>query len=94
MQLLCKIFASCVGSLLCIVIANPIDVIKTRVQSQDFGVKISGIQVTKDVLSKEGPRAFYKGFVPKAIIVAPKLVFAFTTLSFSNWFDRQLSLKK
>jgi hypothetical protein len=33
--------ASIVGSTACIVIANPFDVIKTRVQNKDFGEKVS-----------------------------------------------------
>jgi hypothetical protein len=35
--------------------------------------------------------AFYKGFVPKMLIVAPKLMFAYTSaLSLMQWFNNSL----
>lgn len=84
-------YASCVGSIACITIANPLDVIKTRVQSSDFGSKASGVIIAKNTFKNEGLGAFYKGFIPKAIVVAPKLIFAYTTaLSLMSTFDEML----
>lgn len=81
--------ASIVGATACIVVANPLDVIKTRVQNKDFGEKVSGIKVIKDMAQKEGVGAFFKGFTPKLAIVGPKLIFAFTTAQVMiQWFDR------
>lgn len=71
--------ASIVGSTACIVIANPLDVIKTRVQNRSFDRPESGIKIIKEMVKKEGMGAFYKGFGPKMTVVGPKLMFAYTS---------------
>ena len=60
------------------VVAQPLDVIKTRVQSRSFENPESGMSVVKNLLKNEGPSALFKGVVPKLIVVGPKLVFSFT----------------
>lgn len=80
--------ASCCGAVSCILIANPLDVIKTRVQSRDFDRPESGIKILKEMVQKEGVGAFTKGITPKFLVVGPKLIFAFTTAQmFIQWFD-------
>mmetsp|Transcript_35075 Transcript_35075/g.68855 ORF Transcript_35075/g.68855 Transcript_35075/m.68855 type:complete len:309 (+) Transcript_35075:112-1038(+) len=71
--------SSIVGSLSCIIVANPADVVKTRVQNKDFGAKVSGLKIAGDMIREEGIGAFSKGFTPKLIVVGPKLIFAFTS---------------
>eukprot|EP00240_Pyramimonas_obovata_P013221 CAMPEP_0118921156 /NCGR_PEP_ID=MMETSP1169-20130426/521_1 /TAXON_ID=36882 /ORGANISM="Pyramimonas obovata, Strain CCMP722" /LENGTH=247 /DNA_ID=CAMNT_0006861831 /DNA_START=230 /DNA_END=973 /DNA_ORIENTATION=+ len=69
---------STVGSVASIVVASPMDVIKTRIQNRDFNDPRSGGQVIKDLLKQEGPTAFFKGLTPKVLTVAPKLIFSFS----------------
>lgn len=70
--------ASAAGGIASITVASPLDVIKTRLQTRDFGSGESGAQILKDLLRKEGPQALFKGLVPKVLVVGPKLVFSFT----------------
>lgn len=69
---------STIGSVASIVVASPMDVIKTRIQNRDFNDPRSGAMVIKDLLKKEGPTAFFKGLTPKVLTVAPKLIFSFS----------------
>ncbi|XP_044046494.1 mitochondrial brown fat uncoupling protein 1 [Siniperca chuatsi] len=46
------------------VIASPVDVVKTRYMNSPPGQYKSAINCAWTMLSKEGPTAFYKGFVP------------------------------
>jgi hypothetical protein len=59
-------------------VAQPLDVIKTRVQSHSFETPESGMSVIRNLLKNEGPAGLVKGVVPKLLIVGPKLVFSFT----------------
>jgi hypothetical protein len=70
--------ASTVGGVASIAVASPMDVIKTRVQTRPFGNMETGSELLRRLLQEEGVRALFKGIVPKTLIVAPKLVFAFT----------------
>jgi len=45
-------------------VASPVDVIKTRYMNSAAGQYCSAINCTIVMFTKEGPRAFYKGFVP------------------------------
>ena len=71
--------ASTGGAVASIAVAQPLDVVKTRVQNQG-NVKNpeSGVTVIANLLKTEGPGAFFKGFTPKVIVVGPKLVFSMT----------------
>jgi len=70
--------ASIVGACTSIAAAQPLDVIKTRIQKQNFNDKTSGITILTNMVRNEGPGAFFKGLAPKIIVVGPKLVFSFT----------------
>jgi len=69
--------ASTVGSISSIAISQPLDVIKTRIQNANFETNMSGPAIIKDLLKNEGPTAFFKGLVPKILVVSPKLIFSF-----------------
>jgi len=69
---------SSLASTACILVSSPMDVIKTRIQAQDFGKSDNGFKIVKDMLRHEGPGSFFKGVVPKVGSIGPKLTFSFT----------------
>lgn len=70
--------ASIAGAVSSITVAAPLDVIKTRVQSRPFDSPESGVTIVRRLIANEGPGAFFKGLVPKIVVVGPKLIFSFT----------------
>jgi hypothetical protein len=70
--------ASCAGATASITVAQPLDVIKTRIQSRPFNSPESGMSIISNLIKNEGPGAFFKGLTPKLMVVGPKLVFSFT----------------
>ncbi|CAM9360730.1 unnamed protein product [Ectocarpus fasciculatus] len=70
---------SVVGACASIAVAQPLDVIKTRIQKDAFAeTQQSGFVIVGNLLKNEGPGAFFKGFAPKLLVVGPKLIFSFT----------------
>lgn len=69
--------ASISGASASIIVAQPLDVIKTRIQSRPFDSPESGMTVVRNLLKAEGPSALFKGLIPKLSVVGPKLVFSF-----------------
>jgi hypothetical protein len=69
--------ASIAGSSASLLVSAPLDVVKTRIQNQNFEVKKSGAKVIKDMIKHEGFSAFFKGLVPKLLMTGPKLTFSF-----------------
>ncbi|XP_036407676.1 mitochondrial brown fat uncoupling protein 1 [Megalops cyprinoides] len=58
-------FVSAFGAGFCTtVIASPVDVVKTRYMNSPPGQYTSAVNCAWTMLTKEGPTAFYKGFVP------------------------------
>lgn len=64
-----------------IVVSQPLDVIKTRIQGANFENKLGGLGVIADIMKNEGPSAFFKGLVPKILVVSPKLIASLCVLS-------------
>ena len=48
---------------------SPVDVLKTRLMNATPGQKTGAFAVVGEMLSKEGPLAFYKGFQVNFIII-------------------------
>ena len=69
---------SSLASTACIIVSSPMDVIKTRIQAQEFGKAESGFKIIKDMVKHEGPGSFFKGVIPKVGTIGPKLTFSFT----------------
>ncbi|KAK4506180.1 hypothetical protein PRZ48_004145 [Zasmidium cellare] len=69
--------ASIAGSSASLIVSAPLDVVKTRIQNQNFEVKRSGVKVITDMARYEGFSAFFKGLVPKLLMTGPKLTFSF-----------------
>jgi hypothetical protein len=70
--------ASCAGAVASITVAQPLDVIKTRIQHRPFDSPESGVSVVRNLVKNEGVGAFFKGLTTKLLVVGPKLVFSFT----------------
>lgn len=85
---------STVGSLASIIVASPLDVIKTRIQGRDFNDPRGGMLIIRDLLKEEGAGAFFKGITPKAMTVAPKLIFSFSIAQYiTKYFEDSFSSK-
>lgn len=69
--------ASIAGSSASLIVSAPLDVIKTRIQNQNFEVKRSGVKIFSTMMAQEGPTALFKGLVPKLLMTGPKLTFSF-----------------
>ncbi|GJN94613.1 hypothetical protein Rhopal_007696-T1 [Rhodotorula paludigena] len=61
--------ASIAGSVSSIAISQPLDVIKTRIQNQNFESKVGGMTVVRELIKNEGFGAFFKGLTPKVLYV-------------------------
>ena len=69
--------ASIAGASASLLVSAPLDVIKTRIQNQNFEVRESGFRIVGRMFRVEGPTSFFKGLMPKLIMTGPKLVFSF-----------------
>ncbi|KAG0307905.1 hypothetical protein BGZ98_009471 [Dissophora globulifera] len=70
--------ASIGGSVASITVAAPLDVVKTRIQNRNFDSPEGGVSIIRNMIRHEGLGAFFKGLLPKLLVVGPKLVFSFT----------------
>jgi hypothetical protein len=71
--------ASIGGATASITVAQPFDIVKTRLQNRNFGEKSQGgMKVFASIIANEGPTALFKGITPKLLVVGPKLIFSFT----------------
>ncbi|KAF9112570.1 hypothetical protein BGX27_003161 [Mortierella sp. AM989] len=70
--------ASIGGSVASITVAAPLDVVKTRIQNRNFDSPESGVTIIRNMIRHEGLGSFFKGLLPKILVVGPKLVFSFT----------------
>jgi hypothetical protein len=87
-----KTAAAQVGSLASILVASPLDVIKTRIQGRDFNDPRGGMVIIRDLLKEEGMGGFFKGITPKAMTVAPKLIFSFSIAQYiTKYFEDSFS---
>jgi hypothetical protein len=69
--------SSTAGSVSSILVACPLDVVKTRIQSGSHS-GLSGMTIITNMYKQEGVGGFFKGAVPKVAVVGPKLIFSFT----------------
>ena len=69
--------ASMAGSAASLIVSAPLDVVKTRIQNQNFEIKQSGIKIIGNMARQEGFSSFFKGLVPKLLMTGPKLTFSF-----------------
>jgi Mitochondrial carrier protein len=61
-----NLIASVAGAVASIIVAAPLDMIKTRIQNANFEKKkTSGVTIVRNLLRDEGAMAVFKGFMPK-----------------------------
>ncbi|XP_048840006.1 mitochondrial uncoupling protein 2 [Brienomyrus brachyistius] len=73
-------FTSAFGAGFCTtVIASPVDVVKTRYMNSACGQYSSALNCALKMLTKEGPLAFYKGFMPSFLRLGSWNVVMFVT---------------
>lgn len=73
-------FTSAFGAGFCTtVIASPVDVVKTRYMNSAKGQYQGALNCALTMLRKEGPRAFYKGFMPSFLRLGSWNVVMFVT---------------
>ncbi|XP_024121112.1 mitochondrial uncoupling protein 2 [Oryzias melastigma] len=73
-------FVSAFGAGLCTtVIASPVDVVKTRYMNSALGQYSSVLNCAAVMMTKEGPFAFYKGFMPSFLRLGSWNVVMFVT---------------
>jgi hypothetical protein len=70
--------ASCVGATASITVAQPLDVVKTRIQNRPFDSPEGGVTIFRRLIQNEGVSGLFKGLTPKLLVVGPKLIFSFT----------------
>eukprot|EP01064_Diplonema_japonicum_P020584 TRINITY_DN30191_c0_g1_i1.p1 TRINITY_DN30191_c0_g1~~TRINITY_DN30191_c0_g1_i1.p1 ORF type:complete len:309 (+),score=88.72 TRINITY_DN30191_c0_g1_i1:58-927(+) len=73
--------SSMAGSVSSIIVACPLDVVKTRIQSGSYG-NVGGVAIITKIVKEEGMGSFFKGWLPKTVTVGPKLVFSFTVAQY------------
>lgn len=64
-------FSNFIGGLASTVATNPIDVVKTRVQTR--GGNVTGSMVLREIFRHEGVGALFKGVTIRVLLVAPRL---------------------
>jgi len=75
--------ASCGGAAASIIIAQPLDVIKTRIQGKAFGAAHeSGFNMITNMIKTEGISSFSNGLLPKLLTIGPKLAFSLTVAQY------------
>jgi solute carrier family 25 S-adenosylmethionine transporter 26 len=75
----------CLSSAATVAIMIPMDTVKTRLVTQNANRQYSGIMdCARQVLAKEGPRAFYKGLPPRLLSVVPMIGIQFGVYEFAK----------
>ena len=60
-----ELLAGSIGGAAQVIVGQPLDTIKTRIQNANFESKVSGAAVVRDLVKHEGPAALFKGLTPK-----------------------------
>jgi len=82
--------SSTIGTLSCILMVSPLDVVKTRIQVK-MNEKIKGREIAYSMLRKEGVGSFWKGSLPKIFICGPKLIFSLSATQYlSSTFEKSM----
>ena len=49
-----------------VVVGHPLDTIKTNMQANE-GMRLSMTQTINEIMRRDGPRGFYRGFIPPLV---------------------------
>lgn len=74
-----RLISSCTGAVAAVVVSNPTDVIKTRMQTASYASfsnkPLSARALMTEIYKKEGMRGFASGIVPRLLSIVPRLTF-------------------
>lgn len=74
-----RVISSSVGAVAAVVVSNPTDVVKTRMQAFSYssflGKPLSARVIAAEIYQSEGMRGFARGIVPRLLSIAPRLTF-------------------
>lgn len=76
---------------------NPLDVVRTRMMSQDVGSSAlykNALDCIVKTVSKEGPAALLKGVLPRCIVIGPSTAVFFFVYETSKSFFRRQQLRR
>lgn len=69
-------FSSFIGATAAMIVSNPTDMIKTRLQAQRLtGESLSSIQIGREIIKKTGVSGLFQGLVPRFLSIAPRITF-------------------
>jgi len=74
--------SSTIGTLSCILMVSPLDVVKTRLQVTLKEKNLKGREIASSMFRSEGIGSFWKGSIPKILISGPKLTFSLTATQY------------
>ena len=64
-----------IGSITGMIISNPLDVVKSKIQGQENTMSVQ--ELCSSIVRKEGIKGFYRGFVPGLMKTAPHSILSF-----------------
>ncbi len=74
-----RLISSCAGAVAAVVISNPTDVVKTRMQTPSYASPSSkprsAMNLAVEISKNEGMRGFRSGIVPRLCSIVPRLTF-------------------
>ena len=76
----CHVFCAGWAGLCATIVGSPMDVMKTRIMQAPKGMYSGFLDAFLSTLRKEGPKSFYKGFVPNACRISGWNIVMFLTL--------------
>ena len=84
----CHLASASLAGFAAVCVGSPLDVVKTRVMNAPPGVYKNPLDCVIKVASKEGPTAFYKGFIPNVARISGWCCVMFLTFeNIKNWFE-------
>ncbi len=74
-----RVISSCAGAIAAVIVSNPLDVVKTRVQAQSYPLKLmtpdSAMKITSRIFVQDGMYGFSRGILPRMLSIVPRLTF-------------------
>ncbi|KAF0853104.1 mitochondrial solute carrier family 25 (mitochondrial iron transporter) member 28/37 [Andalucia godoyi] len=80
------VVAGCGAGAAAALVSNPLDVIKTRLQTQaEYGVNEGFQDVVRRILREDGSAGFFRGASARVMYMGPSVAFCWTTYEYVKW---------